>query len=377
MSQSDNAWITNGIKLDAVDKWVASDSTQLGRKPTVKNVDGHGSNTEQEALCALYRNNGALVFGTVAHATAECLQQADRSHGIIQRCKKEFRRAMRKQFNASLKPDVPPNERGRLKMSVILRLLQVSALKAHDGDANLRDNRRVGYYVNEETGRLDYDPLKVINAARFVSGDAQDERLQVRNEVQQRVDAALIRAQAEVAAATGALFEVDRPPVELAQPLLPVPRGGRKSRNAAGCCISSVDFEATLRDERLEKEREAKEKADRQTNRECNFARSWGPQIKEAQEALNAAHGELSGLLVKHLKALIVSKTGKGAKANNNKEHALLNELRGLIDGPTIFLGDPTATVSPNGNTQDDGDPETGSGDDEADYGGEIIYDTL
>ena len=45
---------------------------------------------------------------------------------------------------------VPVSERGRIKYSVVLRLVQLACSEVHSGAQNIKDNERVGFYVNED-----------------------------------------------------------------------------------------------------------------------------------------------------------------------------------------------------------------------------------
>ena len=85
-----------------------------------------------------------------AHCTAKGAAQLDLKKGFFSRVKKVFRRLLLQQSRASMKRSVAISERARVKYSQVLRLFQMACAEVHSGDQNLKDNERVGYFIDQE-----------------------------------------------------------------------------------------------------------------------------------------------------------------------------------------------------------------------------------
>ena len=357
--------------------WMKSESTVLGQKPCVLSADGHESNMKQEALVELMRENEVLFAVTPAHTTAKGLQQLDLKRGLISRVKKAFRRIMAKVFRTCLiNPD--PSKRGRVKYSQVLRAMQMAASEATSAEDNLEDNRRVGYYVDEEN-YLRYNPMRAVNAAFFETsalfgGGGANRSGLVRNSTQQRIDENLARARTQVQAVAGVIDTFNAP--IMPEPTETIGRARKKrSANAEGCIVSSANYLRILREEREEKEGAAELALQVKVDKVRAYAKRWLPDVRAAEESLRelridgeadlTTSEELSRVLsVKYMKALIVSRTGKNPKAQSNKDDAFGKELLACMSCPRILQTPPDSPERRQPALNDD-DDDTGAGLDE------------
>ena len=346
LAQSENGWMTDDIKLAALRKWFE----ETGGKPCLTGCDGHVSNTGQEAICSETRAANWLLACPPAHCTANGTAQLDLKGGLISRVKQNFRRLMVKQVAASCSQSIPEGQRGRVKIAVVLRLLQIAAAQAHDPQKNIRDNKRVGY-VDGENGFLEYRPFEVLNSSFFQTaaafgGGIAGQHQSHRTARQERAECAVETARKQIHAISGVLDMFEKPPV--ADDMVDVPRHKSRSRTQYGAVISSEDYEKVLRDEREAKNRAVEEKVAAASNKAREFAKKWAPLIREAKEAFadsktraSPGHTGLTPLRVGQLKALIVGHTGKGPKAQNNKEGALKAEAAACIGSPVLIVTPP------------------------------------
>jgi len=338
--------MTDDIKLAALRKWYG----ETGGKPCLMGCDGHVSNSGQEAVCAEARAANWFLACPPAHCTADGTAQLDLKDGFIMRTKKNFRRLIVKQVAATYSRSVPEGERGRLKVAVVLRILQMAAAQAHDPEKNIRDNKKVGY-VEGENG-LEYRPFEVLNSSFFQTAAAfgdgvADEGHAKRTVRQELAEANVEAARKQIMAVAGVLPEFEKPPV--VDTVAEVPRHKARSRTQYGAIISDEDYERVLREEREAKEQAMKEKVSMASIKAREFAKKWAPLIREAKQAFEESkargvlpgHTGLTPLRVGQLKALIVAHTGKGPKAQNNKEDAMKAEAAACINSPIVICTPP------------------------------------
>ncbi len=83
-------------------------------------------------------------------------------------------------------------------------------------------------------------------------------------------------------------------------------------------------------------------------------------EIKEKGAQLDTAAAVSVALSVKLIKALIVSRSGKTAKAPNNKDRALARELMAMMTNPRVLLTPPTSATSTSPRAMDDDEKVAG-----------------
>ena len=351
LAQSENGWMTDDIKLAALRKWYG----ETGGKPCLMGCDGHVSNSGQEAVSAEARAANWLLACPPAHCTANGTAQLDLKDGLIMRIKKNFRRLIVKQVAATYSRSVPEGQRGRLKVAVILRILQMAAAEAHDPEKNIRDNKKVGY-VGGKNGFLEYRPFDVMNssffqtAAAFGGGVAGGDHAKL-NVRQERAEANLEAARKQIHAVAGIIPAFEKQPV--ADTVAELTRHRPRSRTQYGAVISDEDYEKVLREEREAKERAINDKITSASIKAREFAKKWAPLIREAKQAFEESkvralpgYTGLTPLRVAHLKALIAY-TGKGPKAQNNKEGAMKIEAAACISSPVVICTPPPSPPRP------------------------------
>ena len=111
----------------------------------------------------------------------------------------------------------------------------------------------MGYFIDTQTGYLQYNPLASVNASFFdtsaafggggaTGGDA--DIVLVRNSTQAKVAAAAAEARERVRAVVGVIDHFEAPIID--EPTQVLGRK-RKSMTAAGAVVSSTEYEAELR----------------------------------------------------------------------------------------------------------------------------------
>ena len=155
--------------------------------------------------------------------------------------------------------------------SVLLRLIQMAAAEAlGDGTQNLRDNERVGYFINEQ-GFLDYDCTKVINRTMMTIGrrlhrQAPDEGVGVLMSSQSETVDSIATLRHEVVSAHHGLNMRDRAPVSVSPAQQQTGPKRRKSLTAEGLVVvTSADCGAEKK-ARSVQTRKAEKHGRQQTN---------------------------------------------------------------------------------------------------------------
>ena len=275
LAQQESAYMNDEIKAEAIGMWIADGDIRRG---DIMNEDGHGSNLQRD-LGKKFGECGVLNSATPAHCTAEALQQADRRRGFIQRITKRFVLLYRAAVRKSLKKKVNDPTRGKIKLALILALLQKAARLETESDEKkelfIRDNRRVGYFINDE-GYLDYDPMRVLDPSRFTTEDATAE-VAVISARQAEVDEAKRGCRREMEAA-GYVWD-HKDDVGIEDPTLTIPRGGhgRKSENQTGVITSSPGFYAR----RAHEDQRATEAANKKNRKAEDFIAKWKRKCQE------------------------------------------------------------------------------------------------
>ncbi|KAJ1447329.1 hypothetical protein M885DRAFT_576168 [Pelagophyceae sp. CCMP2097] len=221
MWQSKNGWITDETKYQALKQYIDDPTNHLGERPCCINFDGHGSNTAVrydpddpekvfESVAELLAKSKVFGHCPKPHTTNIGTQQADLSHGIIQKGCRNFDRMMERQVGASL--DLRGPNRGRAAFPVIFRLLEIAFFEmgADEPKDLMRDNGRVGYY--REDGFLCWDPLRTMDLRKLDMGathgrgrpdDAEGET----NKKQLSVEAGILAMKKEVEAVGASVRE--------------------------------------------------------------------------------------------------------------------------------------------------------------------------
>jgi hypothetical protein len=267
--------------------------------------------------------------------------------------------------------------------SQVLRAAQMAAAACTSAEDNLRDNERVGYYVDEK-GRLRYDPLKVVNGVFFETsalfgGGGSNRPGLVRNSTQRKHDVSLAKARKEVQAVAGAIDFFNEP--IMPDPTVAIPRTRKKSANAEGVIVSSVDYLRVLREEREAKDAAVELVGQNKDKKVREFVDKWLADVRSAEKELveikekgaqlDTAAAVSVALSVKLIKALIVSRSGKTAKAPNNKDHALAMELMAMMTNPRVLLTPPTSASPTSPRAMDDDEEDAGQFDPE---GGDFAF---
>jgi hypothetical protein len=285
---------------------------------------------------------GGLFAITPARTSATCAggeQQCDRGlrdGGPFALIKSSFRRKLLKHMRSML----DAGKATTLAFSEIARILEQVLIEEWPNDGTMNDkarklNESVGYFENSE-GFLDFDILAVTEPASLTSSgsstwdadtagvgtklpdyrrrmaeqqEAAKTKLQHNNTVAAPVDAA--KAAAGVSPLAGA-------------EKVKVPRRKRTSLNTNGAIISSDDFSAEAECVALKK----KSKVDAGAPKQSGFWANHRAAINAAEQLFADRAGVIDNLLVKDLKALIVSRTGHVPTANSNTGDALLIEAR-------------------------------------------------
>ena len=270
-------------------------------------------------------------------------------------------------FNNSYKDVLkrPGAAKGQIRYSEIVRIAQMAAASCTSEADQLNDNRRVGYYVDED-GFLRYKPTAAINMSFYQTSAAVGKggaegitSRAVKTQAQADIDAAEERIKGELSTFGGGWKSFQEPglPIE-DQPKLKLDRR-RRSRNRDGCIVSDAEYEEGRLLSAQKKDEEKKKKDEKREKREKDFRKTWAPLIDKAVESLEkhrSADGvaQLSPLKVGEMKALIVGKTGHLPRAKNNTDGIMKLELSTVIDKPIIVTAPPPSPPA-----------ATGAGDDE------------
>ena len=350
LAQQESAYMNDAIKAEAIGLWIADGDLRRG---DIMNEDGHGSNLQRD-LGKKFDECGVLNSATPAHCTAEALQQADRRNGFIQRIKKRFILLYRAAVRASLKKKKDDPTCGKIKLSLILALLQKAARLETESDEKkelfIRDNRRVGYFINDE-GYLDYDPMRVLDASRFTTEDATAE-VAVLSARQAEVDAAKRACRRDMEAA-GYVWD-HKDDVGIEEPSLTIPRGGhgRKSENQYGVITSSPGFYAR----RVHEDQRATEAANKKNKKAEDFIAKWKRKCQELRfSGGDDGKPRLTPMKVEQLKTYIVGKSGKTAPWGKPRDQ-YLELARALQASSWVFS--PLAAGLSTANHGDDNDDE-------------------
>lgn len=169
---------------------------------------------------------------------------------------------------------------------------------------------------------------------------------------QERAEANLEAARKQIHAVAGIIPAFEKPPV--VDTVAEVTRHRPRSRTQYGAIISDEDYEKVLREEREAKEQAIKDKITSASIKAREFAKKWAPLIREAKHAFEESkvralpgHTGLTPLRVAHLKALIIAHTGKGPKAQNNKDGSLKTEAAACISSPVVISTPPPSPPRP------------------------------
>lgn len=219
---------------------------------------------------------------------------------------------------------------------------------------------------------MQYNPLASVNASFFDTSaafgggggatGADADIVLVRNSTQAKVAAAAAEARERVRAVAGVIDHFEAPIMD--EPTQVLGRK-RKSMIAAGTIINSAEYEAELRvPKAIAKDKETAKKTKREA-KVTDFAAKWVPLVEKAEAALAAlkptptTEAALSAALkVGDLKALIVSRSGKTAAAQNNKEDALAKEALALLSKPQVTMAAAAADDSSDESSADEMDDE-------------------
>jgi hypothetical protein len=266
----------------------------------------------------------------------------DLQDGFIARFKGNARPLMQRQFNHSVRVG---KGKGSMKLSVVLRMIQLAASQAHGPAKNLRGIQRVSFFVNTDYSppRLDYDPLNrgdfknsfAAPAAKLAANVVDFDAIPMSTH-EQRVQAVVALAKAEVASLVGAMADFDTPPVpEVPQETIGRGRASRVSANRHGLVISSPSFTKYLADKAKKQQGGVDAKQEKKNAKARKFARTWLPLARTAKAALKARQGTalrgggarpssspLRSTTVGDMKTLTAGRTGELPKAKNNKDGA-------------------------------------------------------
>jgi len=231
----------------------------------------------------------------------------------------------------------------------------------------------VGYFIDTQTGYLQYNPLDSVNASFFDTSaafggggggggatGADADIVLVRNSTQAKVAAAAAEARERVRAVVGVIDHFEAPIMDEATQVL---GRKRKSMTAAGAIVSSTEYEAELRAQKaIAKDKETAKKMKREA-KVTGFAAKWVPLVQKAEAALAAlkptpttAVALSAALKVGDLKALIVPRSGKTAAAKNNKEDTLAEEALALLSKPQVTMAAAAADDSSDESSADEMD---------------------
>jgi hypothetical protein len=209
LAGSKSAWMTQKIKDAWMRKVHTSGNSKLGQRPSVMTCDGQTSNVTKEVADISMKHKTGLV-APPAHTTAMGTQAMDLQGGFIARFKGNARPLIQRQFSHSVRVG---KGKGSMKLSVVLRVIQLAASQARDPANNLRDMQRLGFFVNTDYSppRLDYDPLNRGDIKNSFAAPAAKLAVNVvgidaipMSTHEQRVQAAVALAIAEVASLVGA-----------------------------------------------------------------------------------------------------------------------------------------------------------------------------
>ena len=153
------------------------------------------------------------------------------------------------------------------------------------------------------------------------------------------------------------------------------PIRNNRSANADGVIISSPSYIKDLQDNAAAKLAAEEKVHQAKLDKVAKAIAKWGPKWRKAEEKL-AAGTSPSKLSVSEMNAMIRRKTGNATKAKNNKDGAMLTELRGVLTNINMLLtpkksgnagededededGEPPELVSPedSSDSEDDDDP--------------------
>jgi hypothetical protein len=165
LGQSETGWITAELKL-AFFK-LQLDAGIIGRRPLCINVDGHGSNFDNEPLEKLALENKVILLIPPSHTSATVdgmgTQQGDRpAHqgGPIALLKREIRSMVRQQFSAKLR-HATRGGRAVITPAEILSIVAQCWTKSYNPSLISSLNADVGYYINSD-GYLQYDLTRLL-----------------------------------------------------------------------------------------------------------------------------------------------------------------------------------------------------------------------
>jgi len=163
LGQTPTGWVNNELKV-AYFK-INAEAGHFGSKPTVINVDGHGTNRNNDELTDLAEQHNVLLVIPPSHTSAAVdgmgTQQCDRpAHqgGPIACLKRRFRELLKKQFFAAVRSR---KMQGKVSMAEVLKMLAVAWEESFKPELMERLNRDVGYY-NDEEGILQWDITRIL-----------------------------------------------------------------------------------------------------------------------------------------------------------------------------------------------------------------------
>ena len=363
LAQSPSGWVDTRLKAAFLKLQLECPHNPLGSAPKVINVDGHGSNTNNEEMredaikAKIWM--GCPPSHTSAPVNGRGTQQCDlpaKLGGPVVREKSQIRRLLTRQFRVALQKTGP--DKGRVSIAEILAICELAIESEWKPELAMRMNAEVGWFINDE-GYLDWDLTRLLDQdaaqpAHFRTGEADSAdargaldstRSGKRRAVEQHqanVNVALLQGEKEMRAAGVAIRVHNTAPV--AAPTIPIPRtAGAPSANKYGCCITRESGPAQ---EAADKQKAA-EAARKKDETQRRFWGNWRHDVRCAEATL-AEHGTPSKSSAKQLKALIVSRTGHCARAANNKpvaeggEGATLIEARAAIAAHDATLCPPT-----------------------------------
>lgn len=216
----------------------------------------------------------------------------------------------------------------------IAGIVEMAAEKANDPEKFIRCNIACGYFINKETGFLDYDPRPQIDLRKLapslsfrVAGENRSGFN--RSEASRKVEEAMMRKKREIEAAIGMTKLMNEPAIEVAKK--PIRRVRKEHRSKHGMFVTKNTLEAFDKAEADEKSR----KEELASLKEKEYWEKHRTGIRTAERALAAADDDVSRLLCKDLKNIIIGRTQHGARGKNKDE--LVEEARSLL-GKALLL---------------------------------------
>ncbi len=350
LAQPESGWITSEQKLAFFKLRI--ERGILGTEPCVINVDGHDSNLNNPELHELCTKKMILLCVPPSHTSAAVggmgTQQCDRpahNGGPIALLKRKLRRLLKKQFFAAVRD---AQLKGKVTIAEILKLIEVARKESFNPALIAQLNADVGYYIDEE-GYLQWGLTRLLPApANEDSGSGSGlapvlssfgGRAQVQA-FQAKQQAGVDKAKRDIdgVMAVAGVIEAHRQPV-VARPTERLDRSANaRAHNRHGCVIG----EAECADARAACAERVVEAASKKAATERSYWDKHREPARLAEEALVAAGGALETLGVGQLKDLIISRTGRGAKAGSNKDGAVLAEAHAVL-----LAHSPSAGVPP------------------------------